>query len=224
MSPFACISLNEMDLLRFFHFPSQIFPKVKKAIEEGWPKGLQQVKEYSDCIEYKLKGNIWWGQKEEAVPARRFVTKLLHTLLQEGWHLYASTDISLARNDKDTWIFELGPPKQNPMFSISLNESDKLRVIDCPEATIKVVKTIIESSWQKGLQHEKQLDSGSHEFKLKGNPWWGQGVESHFSRLFVVALLSGLKQAGWRLYAAVDISASQEDKDTWIFIQNDAKS
>jgi hypothetical protein len=80
-----------------------------------------------------LKG---YGQGAEAVPARRLLIHLFHGLALQGWHLAASSDLTKKTMDKDTLFFRSGPPIQRVFFSVSFNETDKIRLIDSPNEPI----------------------------------------------------------------------------------------
>jgi hypothetical protein len=99
---------------------------------------------------------------------------------------------------------------------LSLNESDKLRLIKFPQAEVQAVRAAIKKSWPKGIQDERDY-YGAHEFKLKGYPWEGQGSEAVPSRLLTCSVLEALWNMGWVLQAATDISKKQLDKDTLYF-------
>ena len=60
---------------------------------------------------------------------------------------------------------------------------------------------------------------GSHEFKLKGNPWWADGEETVESRYLIGSLLAGLKQEGWEVGATLDVSRKMKDKTVFIMRQ-----
>jgi hypothetical protein len=77
--------------------------------------------------------DIGYGQGSEAIPARRLIVHILHALAAVGWHIYMSVDLSKKTLDKDSLFFKSGPPLQRYFFSISFNESDKVRIIDSPK-------------------------------------------------------------------------------------------
>jgi hypothetical protein len=60
---------------------------------------------------------------------------------------------------------------------LTLNRTDRLRLIRFPASIIDIVRQTILSSWPRGLKNEKPY-AGSYEFKLNGNPWWGHAIES----------------------------------------------
>lgn len=79
---------------------------------------------------------IGHGYGAEAVPARRLVAHVLHAMAAVGWHLHATVDLSKKSYDKDTLIFQQGQPRQRYFFSISFNQSDKIRIIDPPNPAV----------------------------------------------------------------------------------------
>ncbi len=66
----ACVTLNMSDRLRLIRFPSKIIDIVREAITTSWPRGLNKEKQEVDFYEFKLYGNPWWGQADEAVSSR----------------------------------------------------------------------------------------------------------------------------------------------------------
>jgi hypothetical protein len=71
---------------------------------------------------------------------------------------------------------------------LTLNMTDRLRLLRFPPAIIDVVRQAIMTSWRRGLQKEKQY-AGAHEFKFSGNPWFGQGPESVESRIMMYVFI-----------------------------------
>ncbi len=66
----ACITLNSTDRFRLIRFPSDIIDVVRQAIMNSWPRGLQREEDYLGAYEFKLNGNPWWGQGDEAISSR----------------------------------------------------------------------------------------------------------------------------------------------------------
>ncbi len=71
---------------------------------------------------------------------------------------------------------------------LTLNWSDRLRLIQFPAPIIGVVRQAILISWRSGIQKEKHY-GGAHEFKVGGNPWFGQGVEAVESRILMYVFI-----------------------------------
>ncbi|KIJ55632.1 hypothetical protein M422DRAFT_24205 [Sphaerobolus stellatus SS14] len=99
---------------------------------------------------------------------------------------------------------------------ITLNMSDRLRLIRFPPHVVDRIRVVLERKWLRGIQSERGY-ANTHEFKLHGNPWDGVGIEGIGSRLVIMAVLAILYHQGWQLVMSVDISKKLMDKDSLIF-------
>ncbi|KAF9211527.1 hypothetical protein BGZ59_007954 [Podila verticillata] len=98
---------------------------------------------------------------------------------------------------------------------ITLNESDKIRLIATQPELVQAVRQAIHSGWGK-IQRERDY-AGTHEFKLDGYPWHGDGKQSVMCRRLLTHLLRSMAAHGWNLIQAVDMSKKQMDKDALFF-------
>ncbi|CAF4438706.1 unnamed protein product, partial [Adineta steineri] len=57
---------------------------------------------------------------------------------------------------------------------LTLNMTDRLRLIQFPTTIIDIIRQTILTSWRQGIQKEKNY-AGAYEFNFKGMPWYGQG-------------------------------------------------
>ncbi|UJR08571.1 hypothetical protein I4U23_012830 [Adineta vaga] len=217
----ACVSLNMSDRLRLMRFPPTIIELVRQAILDSWPRGINKEKQETDFYEFKLHGNPWWGQGDEAVPARSLMIHVLSGLHNKGWFLLSSTDVSKKALDKDCLIFQLGPvPSLTSFFSVSFDDYDKLRLISAPAELIPAVQKTL---GQESIQREEWRDGGNaYQFKLRGNPWISNGEDATNTRLKLLSLLDCFVKYGWKLHASIDISQGHEgrDADSW-FLRRD---
>ncbi|EJD43710.1 hypothetical protein AURDEDRAFT_114519 [Auricularia subglabra TFB-10046 SS5] len=108
------------------------------------------------------------------------------------------------------------PQQRHHYACVSLNYTDKLRMIFFPEETVRLVRNVIQNTWAKGVQRELDYH-GSHEFKLFGNPWNGQASDAVPARTLMVTVLRELHNAGWQLLASTDVMKKPYDKDTLFF-------
>lgn len=81
------------------------------------------------------------------MPSRRLIIHILHALAAAGWELVFAADLTKKNYDKDTLFFKAAAPVQRYFFSISFNESDKIRLIDSPnqqlsDAFVQAVTTV----------------------------------------------------------------------------------
>ena len=132
------ISLNSTDLLRVIGASENIVSAVRSTIQSVWLKGVQNESQYAGTWEFKLKGNPWWATGDEAVESRFLVMKLLETLLAYGWSPVSAIDSSRKDSDKSSLLFRQSQPRQTPFFCMSLNETDKLILINASEDVSKV--------------------------------------------------------------------------------------
>ncbi|KAF8927562.1 hypothetical protein BGZ47_002091 [Haplosporangium gracile] len=98
---------------------------------------------------------------------------------------------------------------------ITLNESDKIRLLGVPPTLVSPIRNAISSSW--GLIQSEQTYFGAHEFKLLGTPWRGQGSDSVTSRTLVVSVLRTMAVNGWNMIQAADVSKKEHGKDVLFF-------
>ncbi len=99
-------------------------------------------------------------------------------------------------------------------MSISLNQSDKIRLIEYPKGMAEELQRVITDAWGH-LQHSQEMQDGIWEYKLKvgafertksrfllkitqGNPWMPHGVdEAVRARQLVMSIVNWLQREGW---------------------------
>ncbi|GAA5852609.1 hypothetical protein JCM9279_005528 [Rhodotorula babjevae] len=220
---YAALHLARSDRVRLVGFPPSVIQPVHDAIWGSWALGIQKESTFDPVsYEFKLKGNPWYGQGEQAVPSRRLVSHLLACLSSQGWHLASAVDLSRKGYDKDTLLFRSGPPIRRQVFSVSFNQGDKARIIDPPSEEVKDAFFAATSSWPAGIQSQALKEPGAWQVKLRGYPWYtSSGSEVNHARLLACNILSALDGLGWELIGSVDISQGGEgqDLDSWFFGQ-----
>ena len=132
------MSFNSNDKLRLIGFPEGIVSAVRNIIQTFWSRGIQEESRYSESWQFKLRGTPWWASGDEAVDSRFLVLKLIEAVQAYGWSVVASVDCSRKDSDKSSLIFRQSQPRQSPFFCLSLNETDKMRLINAPEDVVKV--------------------------------------------------------------------------------------
>lgn len=71
---------------------------------------MQQM--YGGAHEFKLSGNPFYSDWNEAVYARMLLSQILANLRSQGYKLYTSVDISIGTDgmDLESWVFRrVGP-------------------------------------------------------------------------------------------------------------------
>ena len=135
------ICLNKHDTLRLIGIPDNLNFAIRDTIQTSWLRGIQGESRYFGSWEFKLRGNPWWASGEEAVDSRYLILKMIETLQAYGWSIIASIASSRKLSDKSALLFRQSQPRQMPVFCLSLNDTDKLRLINVPEDITKVKKS-----------------------------------------------------------------------------------
>lgn len=119
----------------------------------------------------------------------------------------ACLDISHRTIDKSIFILKSCQPMTSPHFCLSLNEDDKIRLIDCDLELKEKIRNVILEGWSYGLKKETNY-FGSHEFKLASNPWSSVGGNQNLvARKMMCLLLKALMELGWKVICSADVSA-----------------
>lgn len=211
------ISLNMTDRIRLIGLPIDVINSMRTAITHSWGS-IQNESDYYSTHEFKLRGNPWHGQGEDAVHSRRLLAAILRTMATFGWNLLQAADVSKKPHDKDTLFFEKGMPDPDvSLFAMSFNMQDRIRIIDAPSFAA-CVKDAIQRRWHNGIQKERNY-CGSIEFKLSGRPWYPNGSECVSGRMLLCQIIANIRAYGYKLYGSVDISIGHEgmDLESWIF-------
>lgn len=176
--------------------------------------------------EFKVHGNPWYGQTDDAITSRHLIKGILAHLFRIGWILHASTDVSKKEFDKDTLFFrkQETPPPASQWISITFNQSDRLRLISADQALIGDVRNLLSSL--NLLQQDKGWKDqalGAWEFKIRGCPWMASGEETMTTRFLLLKMIECLETHGWSLYASVDQSTGGEnvsETDSWYCVKD----
>lgn len=112
-------------------------------------------------------------------------------------------------------------PSRSSFASISLHRSDRIRLLQFPQGDITGLRNVIRNNWHRGIQAEQKY-AMSHEFKLLGNPWYGQGADAIPARILMRSVFAYLYSVGWILHGSTDVSKKQLDKDTLFFRKQQA--
>lgn len=102
---------------------------------------------------------------------------------------------------------------QTTFACISINMTDRLRLIRFPAEHIKPIEQAVRRAWPRGIQSTRKYGL-AHEIKLHGNPWSGTYWDGDKinARSMISALLGELYSIGWVLKASVDLSKKERDK------------
>ncbi len=210
------IQFGHSDRLRLIAARFEVINRTKNVIENYWP--IQNIHQSPGFVEFKIQGMPWLANRTLDVTVKYFLCNLIKDYYEIGWHLKVSSDLKYHGSGSDVVIFERASPLSTFVICLSLNDTDKIRVL-APEDVIPYVRTAIMSFWPQGIQREQKLDK-SFEFKLKGNPWGSfqsDGIESYYGALLMNGILSNLYNIGWVFVSAIDSGNKQYDLNSLYF-------
>jgi hypothetical protein len=206
-SNFFTLTLNHSDQLRFHHISNDLNTIISKNIESLWPAGIknENLKE-NNTIEYTLKGNPWKSNGFEAVTSRKLINDLLNLLAYAGWNLYATCDLCKRVDSKSTFFFRSNLIKSSSNVCVSLNECNKIRLINSNYSLIQQVKNVIWQNWQPGISKESDY-CGSKQFELNGNPFSSSSKENKiYVTVLMLNILNSIESNGLKLLCSADVS------------------
>ena len=103
-----------------------------------------------------------------------------------------------------------------PQFAIlSLNRTDRLRLINFEPQVAQIVKETIMKFFQNSPPGISNYH-GATEFKLKGNPFLCAGYESVLTRQLLCRIFEALSSKGWKIITTLDVSQKLTDKSIFI--------
>ena len=145
-----------------------------------------------------------------------------------GWAIMAALDTSRSLSDTSFLIFRSTPSRSMHYMCLSLNETDKIRLINAPSDVVKVVHDSIQTYYTYGIQRFENYGSVP-EFKLNGRPWSGDKNYSKHGRQLLMLLMDCLVKLGFGFAISADVSAKyysdsddssddhKEDVHSWWF-------
>eukprot|EP00090_Calanus_glacialis_P047499 TRINITY_DN9901_c0_g1_i1.p1 TRINITY_DN9901_c0_g1~~TRINITY_DN9901_c0_g1_i1.p1 ORF type:complete len:1078 (+),score=157.12 TRINITY_DN9901_c0_g1_i1:452-3685(+) len=238
---FCAISLNRYDRLRLVRTPVGLVGAIKEAVIKHWYLGLQKTRDYHGTVEFKLGGCPWWADSNDAVESRYFVSTLIGLLKVNGWQVCGTMDLTRRNNDKSCLILRQSVPKIQPHMCISLNKTNRIRLIVSStdiseEAELRLTSMLNETIKNYWVALGPRNYGKSIEWKLEGDPWVSEGLYSDSTRgIYLLCLiLQAITPLGWRVAASMDVAAKNldsndrysyeglsEDMHTWFFLYDE---
>lgn len=224
---YIMVSLDQTDKLRLFSCPQNLIDATRSEIEQYWRKGLRNETNSGVVFEFQMGGYPWNAEGKDNVGSRFFILMLLQKYLSMGWCLITCMDITRKQNDKSVFIFKSCRPVSLAHFCISLNETDKFRLLNAPKEIVDLTRRAISQGWPQGIKDENEY-YGSHQFVLRGYPF-GESLGNEFllARCMMLLVLKALTESGWRIICSADISSKvhcgsegdfSEDVHSWYFV------
>lgn len=162
----VCVSLSSQDSLQLINAPESLRPAFKEAVSTGYSYGIQEERPYGQDFEVKLRGYPWNSANlEEGIFARRLILELFRKFDQNRFQFYGTANL---KGTADCIFFmydDQQAPGASQYMMISLNQNDRIRLIDSPQNVIDATRQILNQYWKNGLQAESNLNL-AWEFKV----------------------------------------------------------
>ena len=214
-----CIAPGQSDRLIVTKGDENVIAGVRDVILQSWPKGIQKEEKeptkWDTPFEFKLSGNPWVSTNEESTACRALLADLIAKMGFMRWRFYVSvnlkggTDVFFFIKDEDYTCME------KDFGVLSLNRKDRIRLIKFGDEVKASVQQCIEENHKTTDVEEKDYH-GAVEYKLKGSPFAASGMEAIATRRLLCRLLETLRNKGWEVLSAFDISRKLTDKSIFI--------
>jgi hypothetical protein len=173
---FFALDIRKSDTISIYNPPPFMIEQIRNTIELEWSKGIQNEKLKSNVYEFKLNGTPWLNKMDSLLESRRLLNKIIQNLSKSNYDIYSICDLSTSEYKTSTFYFSKTTKlnqvsdSTHKIMSLSLYESDKLRIIDDLGEFSNILRRSIGQVWPKGLNLESN-DSDAIEFKLNGSPF-----------------------------------------------------
>lgn len=221
---YVCMVLRSYDKFRIIHAPKDVQEMVLRVIREvSQDKDLVGTDKFG-AIQYRLPGTPFTLNtgRESATIGKVFAIRIFEEMNHLGYDLVCSSDLSRAY-DQSSWFFKKVIPERSrqPVLCVAPGGTDKLVVVRGCDYVIAAIKKAIDKTWPPGIQSEKVEECCGekyYEFKLRGNPWYGQGDESTACRQLLLTIVGSLGQVKWRMLGATNLKGGT---DSLFFVYDD---
>jgi hypothetical protein len=212
-SQFIAISLNKIDKIRLINAPFDLANVVRTALLRNWPKGIAKETLKNGAYEFQLRGDPWWCHGVDTVDSRRLISGILTLLKQTYWDLYATCVLTMNLSAKSVFFFRHDPTgytKESSITCVSLNESDKIRIMNCSDAHVSAVGESIHAGWPKGIKN-KFCYGRSIQFQLNGHPFNGDYAYLIYTSVITMFIISNLERENLKLLCSAFVSGKYRD-------------
>ncbi|KNE63762.1 hypothetical protein AMAG_19053 [Allomyces macrogynus ATCC 38327] len=171
------------------------------------------------CWELKLGAGHGWAGDPDAT--RRMLAQVFRHLLAAGWRVVLSTDTSSDRDLATLVLLKSAPAVSDSVFTISFAADAILRLIDAPADVAALIERVLWRRWSHGIAQAGATAAGVYVIRVASNPW-AAAMASAEARLLTTCMVAELRQAGYSVYASLDLGAGKRgvDLETWVVVKD----
>jgi len=230
-SKVVCVAPGRTDTIVLMNHSEKVKNAVENAIKDAWPSGILSQGDskifFGKCIldvdredltyhvhDIQINGSPWFVS-EENVDNNRIINMIVRNLSKINLKLIGGINIK-GGTDSLFFMEDPGSHAQTQLSSISLCQSNLLRLVDCKEESESVRQAITKS----GFRIKDESKSQHHvKMRLNGSPWHCSGAEAVRSRQLVSHISEAMLQRGWALTDAIDISRREKGEKSMLLFR-----
>ncbi|VUC21452.1 unnamed protein product [Clonostachys rosea] len=185
-----------------------------RFIKTVWPGGIQEVRDYGQAREFKLKGHPWWPARDGPSgpdASRRLIKTLMEALYDMGWVLQSTVDLR-KQPSKDVLVFcrQSPPPPKCEWVCISFDRQDRLIFVEPPA---KEIRDALHEAFGSAVS-SVELTKDHFEIRFHGYAWTPSGEDTVKTPLKLLQLLDTMETFGFSLYSSVKTMNNDQGADT----------
>merc|ERR1711953_1229444 len=225
----VCVAPGRTDAIVLMNHSEKVKNAVENAIKDAWPSGILSQGDskifFGKSIldvnredltyhvhDIQINGSPWFAS-EDNVDNNRIINMIVRNLSKINLKLIGGINIK-GGTDSLFFMDDPGSHAQAQLSSISLCQSNLLRLVDCREESESVRQAITKSGFR--IKDESVREHHA-KMRLNGSPWRCSGAEGVRSRQLVARISEAMLQRGWALTDAIDISSMDNDKSMLLF-------
>ena len=99
----------------------------------------------------------WLATGKKDTDVKHFLCKLIRDFYEIDWHLKITSDLIYSGTGSDVVLFERKSRFSTPVICLSLNDTDRIRIVAEESVISYNVRVAIKRFWSQGIQHEQWL-------------------------------------------------------------------
>ena len=207
---FCMLTLAKTDRFRLINCNHLLGPLESAIASAGL--SIQEKLDYYGCHEVKVHGSPWCSYDNEAINARRSISRVMEVFGQHGYTPLYAIDISRRLTDKASIVFRKNPYPMNCKYAcLSLTSVDRIRLLDFPIDVGVAMRDALYKYYPMGVRNEVQLPNSNLEINVNDWPWVAMGMSKGGAQYHMRATLGKMMAIaahyGWFVSISADVSA-----------------
>ncbi|KAL5272163.1 hypothetical protein ACHWQZ_G000402 [Mnemiopsis leidyi] len=208
---FCMLTLAKLDRFRLINCNHLLEPLQSAITSVGL--SIQEKLDYYGCHEIKVHGTPWRSSDNEAIAARRSISRTMEVFGQHGYTPLYAIDISRRLTDKTSILFRKNPRATNCKYAcLSLTSVDRLRLLDFPIDVGVAMRDALYKFYPMGVRNEVQLPDSNLEINVNDWPWIARirsskGGAQYHMRAALGKMMAIAAQYSWYVSISADVSA-----------------